>query len=364
MYNKVYSIWYGALGINEKIKFKLYNRIGSYKDIYALTKAGLLNEGLTPTQADNFIEFKSYLNEAEKIYNHCEANNIDIIDISSINYPESLKHIYDPPIVLYGKGNIESLGIVNIAIVGSRNCSDYSLHMVRKIACELSNLGITVVSGMARGIDEAAHKGALNNENRTVAVLGTGVDVCYPAANRELYNKILSSGYIVSEYIPGTTARGYHFPRRNRIISGLSVGVVIGEAVKKSGSLITAEHALEQGKEVFVIPGDINRSTSYGSNSLIQEGAKLIQNIDDIIESLPDYVRARIVPNVNTEIIKNSLDKVERLVYDCLSWHPSTRESVQAKTELSDNELDLALLKLQVKKIIERIPANRYVRFR
>lgn len=210
-----------------------------------------------------------------------------IIKIEDKEYPQNLLKIYDPPKQLYVLGNEKILNEPGIAIVGSRNCTKYGEQTAKSFAYNLARYNINVISGMAKGIDSAAHIGSVMGSGKTVAVLGSGFNHVYPKENMQLFNKILESGgAIITEYEPDTMPDGKNFPRRNRIISGLSKGVVVVEAAERSGSLITAELALEEGKEVFAVPGNINSLLSKGTNELIKDGAKLVTNVFDILEEL------------------------------------------------------------------------------
>ena len=202
------------------------------------------------------------------------------------DYPLNLRYIYQPPATIYLEGNLIAQDNIAIAIVGSRRATDYGLNNAERIGFELASRGITVVSGLARGIDSAAHRGALKAGGRTIAVLGSGLDVIYPPENKKLAQDIAQGGAVISEFIPDTPPHRENFPRRNRIISGLSLGVVVVEAAKRSGALITENFALEQGREVFALPGKVDSFTSGGVHDLIKEGAKLIESIEDIIEEL------------------------------------------------------------------------------
>lgn len=211
-------------------------------------------------------------------------SKIKIIKIEDKDYPEKLKNIYNPPKELYVLGNEKILNETAIAIVGSRNCTKYGAQNAYKFAYEIAKRNICVISGLARGIDTYSHKGAVLAKGKTIAVLGCGLDVIYPSENFELYKKIVQTGgTIITEYPLGTKPKRYNFPERNRIISGLSDGILVVEARKKSGTMITVEFALEQGREVYAIPGNISSDSSYGTNELIKEGATPVTNVNDII---------------------------------------------------------------------------------
>ncbi|MCK9230213.1 MAG: DNA-processing protein DprA [Syntrophales bacterium] len=215
---------------------------------------------------------------------------VDLVTPDDDRYPELLRNIYDYPSLLYVKGDLSGNEIC-LAVVGSRRATAQGLHTGDRLSRELALRGVTVVSGMARGIDSSAHRGALSVRGRTIAVLGSGLDVIYPPENTKLFESIVAQGAVVSEYPFGSSPLAHHFPRRNRIISGMSYGVVVIEAAAKSGSLITARMALEQGREVFAVPGSIESGMSRGTNTLIQEGAKLVQGVDDILDEVRSQVR-------------------------------------------------------------------------
>ncbi len=199
-------------------------------------------------------------------------------------YPENLKNIYDPPIVLYVKGELKAEDKFSLGIVGSRRASYYGLNSAEKFAYELSEKGFTIVSGMARGIDTYAHKGALKANGRTIAIMGSGFSHIYPPENKKLAEKIAECGAVISEFPCDAKPLPQNFPQRNRVISGLSLGLLVVEAARNSGALITADFALEQGREVFALPGKVDSNTSFGTNGLIKQGAKLVSGVDDIVE--------------------------------------------------------------------------------
>ncbi|MCI8654635.1 MAG: DNA-protecting protein DprA [Clostridia bacterium] len=212
-------------------------------------------------------------------------NSIELITIKDKEYPQILKQIYDPPIAIYLIGNKKILNETNIAIIGCRECSEYGKHVARELAYNISKNKMNIISGLAKGIDIEGHIGALEASGRTIAVLGNGVDTIYPKENIKVAKEIIKKGgAIISEYPLGTTPDKRNFPERNRIVSGMSKGVIVVEAKEKSGTLITVDFALEQGRDVFVVPGNLNSQNSVGTNELIKQGAKIITNYQDIIE--------------------------------------------------------------------------------
>ncbi|HTP64898.1 MAG TPA: DNA-processing protein DprA [Geobacteraceae bacterium] len=288
----------------------------------------------------------------------CEAverEGIRVVDFLAQEYPKALLEIPDPPPYLYVKGDVAEINPA-IAIVGSRRASNYGLLATGRLASELASHGVTVISGMARGIDAAAHRGALNNGGRSVGVLGCGIDVVYPLENRGLYGEMALKGGLVSEFPMGTLPLAENFPRRNRIISGMSRGVLVVEAMENSGSLITAQYALEQGREVFAVPGNINTSSSRGANRLIKQGAKLVEMVEDILEELPQLRK-------NTGFFPAgqqgfALAPQEAAIYTLLAGSPLHIDDVITKCALTAGEVSAILLRLELKGAIMQLPGK------
>ncbi len=285
-----YWIWYATLkDIGPVKKLKLLEKFGTPEFIYNAPNSELANiEGITDELINNIniSKDKVLINKYE---NYIKKNKIQIINILDNEYPEKLKNIYAPPITLFAKGNIELLNKNSIGIVGSREPSNYGIKVARNISKELSENGLTIISGMARGIDTYSHIGAIDASGETIAVLGSGLDIIYPKENTNLYIEILKKGLIISEYIVGTKPDACNFPQRNRIISGLSDGLLVVEAKKQSGTMITVDYSLEQGKEVYAVPGNIDSITSEGTNNLIKEGAKMVTSSSDILHDFHFY---------------------------------------------------------------------------
>ncbi len=312
--NKKYWIWFSLIkGLGCVRKHKLLKKYGTPDEIYKVRKSELLKiDGIGEETVSNIIEAKN-----EKILNYhikyMKENNIDIIHIREKNYPQLLRQIYDAPVSLYIRGKKEILNGKNIGIVGCRECTDYGKKAAKYFAYNLSKKGMNIISGLAKGVDSYAHWGSIGinielekvkncgekqtdcgkqnmecgqfkqNCGKTIAVLGNGLDMIYPKENIELANEIIrSGGAIVSEYPCGTKPDKMNFPARNRIISGISKGIIVVEAKDKSGTLITVDFALEQGRDVFVVPGNINSVNSVGTNDLIKQGAKMITCYEEI----------------------------------------------------------------------------------
>ena len=276
-------------------------------------------------------------------------------------YPGLLKKIYDPPIILYIKGVIDGKSENKIAVVGTRSATSYGRWAAERIGEDLARQGIDVVSGMARGIDTMAHRGALKANGKTIAVLGSGLDVIYPPENRRLFNQIIQNGAVVSEFPLGTEPAAGHFPRRNRIISGLSLGTVVVEAGQKSGALITAFMALEQGRDVFAVPGSIRSQQSRGPHRLIKEGAKLIENVEDIIAEIPEWQK-REAHDKQTKDIVESLATDEKKLWDVLSHEPLHIDQVAAQANVTTSEALALLLSMELKNCVQQLSGMMFVR--
>ena len=282
----------------------------------------------------------------------------------SPRFPESLRHIPDPPPVVFLCGDIRPEDRRCIAVVGSRRASAYGISACRALVSGLVGQGFTVVSGMARGIDASAHWTALESGGRTVGVLGTGVDVVYPKSNRPLFQRVPCQGAILSEFLPGTGARPENFPRRNRLIAGLAWGVLVVEAAERSGTMITVRLALEQGREVFAVPGDVRSAVSRGTNRLIQQGAKLVVGVEDILEEFEHLapVRNEVVP-CTADIADGGHD--EDASSTLLQWIDDTGigiDDLLGRTGWSAARMNACLAELELVGKLKRLPGNRYVR--
>lgn len=289
-----------------------------------------------------------------------QSGDIEVVTVLDEHYPDLLREIAQPPWVLYVKGDVTLLHSAALAIVGTRRPSHYGTAVARKLAYRLAKHGWTIVSGMAIGIDSEAHRGALDAEGRTVAVLGSGVDVIYPKRNVTLYRDVIRHGAVVSEFPPGTKPHPGFFPQRNRIISGLSRGSIIVEAEEKSGSLITADASMEQNRDVFAIPGPITSPKSIGPHRLIQQGAKCVMTLEDILEEYPD-MRDKTVEYAQAEDpVQLTLD--EATVLEQLDSEPVHIDLLSERTSLSLAELHPILLQLQVKRFIKQLPGSQFVR--
>jgi DNA processing protein len=281
-------------GLGAKKTAELIERYGSPVPIFRASASELTAAGLNGSVARS-IASGCCFEEAAEQHEKLRETGVQVVTCTDPAYPRQLREIYDPPPVLFARGKLELLQGVMVAMVGSRRASAYGMAAAERLAADLANAGIVVVSGMARGIDTAAHLGALSSAGGTVAVFGCGLDLIYPAENRKLAERLAHDGLLISEFPLGTPAHPQNFPIRNRIVSGLSEGVVVVEGMEYSGSLITARLALDQNREVFAVPGNITAKSSFGPNLLIKQGAQLVQTATDILDGLSWEARSRLV---------------------------------------------------------------------
>jgi DNA processing protein len=361
-------------GIGPRAAAKLLERFGSAGAVYGATRSALEQLRLSPEAVDSIIARDRQPN-AEAEIDAVRRLGGDILLLDDGVYPASLREIYDPPIVLYVKGAwSECLDQPCIGVVGSRRCSTYGQNAALMLARDLAQRGVTVVSGFARGIDAAAHRGALEAGGRTLAVLGTGLDEIYPRDHAKLAAQILANGgALVTQFPLKTPPVSENFPYRNRIISGLSLGIVVVEAAENSGSLITARLAIEQNREVFAVPGNITSRNSFGTNYLIKgAGAKLVQQWQDIAAELPQQIAARLLPpstkKENTiadrlSLVPEGLSPTETSVFKLLTPDsPAHVDWLVDKSKLPVPQLTAALLSLEIRDLVRALPGRCFVR--
>jgi DNA processing protein len=352
-----------ALSAFSKFGSKRIKRLKKYflnfKDAFKADFDDLIKAGIEKNIAEEFINERKKI-IPEKICESLNHENIKIISLENKNYPKLLKEIYDPPYLLYYKGNIKKDFSYSVAIVGTRKYSSYGEQVAEKLAFELSKNNITIVSGLALGIDTIAHKTCLRANGNTIAVLGSGLDNknIYPGSNKNLVNNIiLNNGCIISEFAPGTPPLRHNFPQRNRIIAGLSLGVIVVEAKKRSGALITANHALEQNREVFAVPGNIFSENSKGPNNLLKMGARLVSESDDVLETL-NLTKAIEFTN-NKKIIGET--KEEEIIISFLSHEPMFTDELIRKTKLDASKISSTLTIMEMKGMIKNIGGAQYI---
>jgi DNA processing protein len=327
-----------------------------------------LDSILSSKVADNMFSFSKdrFLDQERRLM---EEHGVRVITFKDEDYPQSLQKIPDAPAVIYVKGCLPGNLPLSVALVGSRRASVYGISVAQQFAFRLAEVGVVVISGMARGIDTAAHRGALRARGKTVAVLGCGLNHTYPPENGKLMDEIVESGAVVSEFPMDALPLPHNFPRRNRIISGLAQGVIVVEAAEKSGALITADFALEQGREVYAVPGKVDSPTSRGVNGLIKQGAKLVTCVDDILEDLLPQWRADLPPcdhPQTEEKIQNEgisgLSEQEQIVYQHITDRPVHVDHLSQRCGVDISSMTSVLLRLELKHLVKQLPGRQFVR--
>lgn len=355
-----YWVWFSSLvKISPCRRLKLLEYFNDPACLWECTEEELRKLPVCAPKMIEVILDRQYRRNSIEIMESIYKCGADIITIRDDRYPEMLKNIPDPPTVIYCRGKLVKDSAC-IAVVGSRRATSYGLDMAKRLSRDMAKDGVTIVSGMARGIDSKAHIGALEAGGRTIAVLGCGVDIVYPFENKDLMNKIIGSGAVISEYLPGTQPIPFNFPARNRIISGLSQGVAIIEASEKSGSLITADFALEQGREVFAVPGNINSMNSSGTNRLIRDGAKLVTNAGDILDELQISHGESNYPYVKKLFQQATMGKEELTISRRLLDGPSHIDAIARDCGISSQLAGSVLVMLELSGFVEQLPGKFY----
>jgi len=355
-----YAYWLSSIpGLGHSRIHFILEHVSCAQELYELPLSQLKKiEGLTEEEVKNIHKHRMHW-DLDKEWLSLMEQGIGFVSVEQPEFPKKLSVIPNAPYALYYIGSLPEEGQRTVGIVGARGCSAYGSQMAERLAQALSDHGVQVISGMAKGIDAEAHRGALKGHSDTYAVLGCGVDVCYPASNRYLYQKIMAQGGILSEYPPGTQPIPWQFPARNRIIAGLSDCVVVVEAKEKSGSLITADFAMEQGKDVFALPGRVTDSLSQGCNQLIKQGAGIVQSVEDFLRDLDILTENTYV---QMDFSKNLLEKDERLVYSVTDFRPVGLGALVEKTNLPITRLMEIIEKLERMGMIKETFTNYYVR--
>ncbi len=344
----------------------------SPKEIFMAESSALNDEVFEKYKLD--IDKKEFLNSRDIKYieNYKKElfdKGINYVSVDDDDYPYRLHSLYDRAYLLYYKGKLRR-DRLNIAVVGARKCSEYARSVAFNISRDLAKIGVNVISGLAYGIDSSAHLGALEAEGFTTAVVGGGFDYCYPASNRRLMERIVENGIVFSEYPPSYPPQRHTFPERNRIISGLSDGILVVEARKRSGSLITVNHALDIGRDVFAVPLDVLGRSNEGGNQVIRDGGKVVFNYEDILESYPLFLESlnlkkefsENIEDFSANDILSGLSIDEKRVYESIGYNPIDLEYIIEKTGMGLSNLQLILMKLEIMDLIKALSNKRYLR--
>jgi len=390
MNEEIYALWFNRIPfLGLRSKYQLFLNYQSFEALYRLDWNELVKSNKQVQWGHNQLTKEIYEQHRQTISvdkdqaEFLQQKQVTVLHPLHPNFPVLLKDLPDCPINIYAQGNTK-FPKVGIGIVGSRRCSGYGKKVATYMAYELAKVGVNVVSGLAYGIDVTAHQGALQAKGFTTAVLGGGIHACYPSTHQHIFEQISESGCVLSEEPFGTLTLPYMFPKRNRIISGICQGVLVVEAAQKSGSLITVDFALEQGREVFTVPNRLFELGAEGTNNLIKQGAKLVFHIDDILSEIACQFE---VVDPNPSIQEKKLDEKEKIVYSCISYDPSHEESIieavfgqlsyQVQLNIEDNlgidsdnreqrididEIHLCLIQLEMKGLIKKISSCYYAR--
>lgn len=355
---------------NVKIR-KLMNHFSSPENFYNckindLKRINGIDESISLEILSGIKNKEKYFREFDEIFSRAERSEIKLVCISDKDYPENLKRIFDTPVLLYYKGKLSETDKYSLSIVGTRNPTEYGKYNCEKFTDELSGLNIPIVSGFARGIDTIVHKTCVKNKRLNYAVFGCGADVIYPYENKRLYSEVIECGAVISEFPLGAKPDKVNFPRRNRIISGISIGTIVVESGIKGGALLTAEIAVDQDREVFAFPGNISSKQSEGTNELIKRGqAKLITNIDDILSELEVKLKPILKKDytAKTDVLTLNLSESENKIYSVLDYDPVHIDTINELTDLTISDCLVNLLTLEFKSLVRQVPGKYFMRY-
>jgi DNA processing protein len=341
---------------------KLLDRFGSPTDVFRAKLADLSQvEGLRKRVVQGIVQ-RQFSQDPESVLRDLEKHGARTMIFSDAEYPDPLREIHDPPMVLYIKGEAIPGKATFVAIVGSRNSTPYGVKTAENLAQGLARRGLGIVSGLARGIDSAAHWGCIEGRGFTIGVLGTGIDAVYPSSNKKLFDVMAEKGAVVTEFPLKTPPEPKNFPIRNRLISGLSRGVIVVEATMKSGSLITASVALEQGREVFAVPGSVHSFKSQGCHFLIKQGAKLVENADDVLDELGLNYTYAAKKDSYSEPPLPPMEDNEKKVYDLIGDYPVHIDDIVREGNMEPGTASAVLMRMELKGIIRQLPGKLFVR--
>ncbi len=354
-------------GLGARLSARLLRQFGSPEAVFHASPTELEACHLTAQAAQSILKGEAFKRAAKEMAGIKKIDGCRLLNWTEPEYPQTLLQIYDPPVLLYVQGDPQVLNLPSLSIVGTRRPTLYGTQMAQNLGRNLAARGLVIVSGMARGIDAIGHQGAMAANGRAIGILGTGIDVCYPKENRKLYEKVLERGTIVSEFPLRTHPAPENFPVRNRIVAGLPLGVVVVEGAEHSGSLITARLAMEFGREVFGVPGNVTQPVSFAPNPLIKQGAKLVTNAEDVIEELPTPVRAALVQAEQPEseqrnlLAAASLNGSEKRIYELLSAEePMPIDDIVERSSLNSSDVLATLFNLEMKAMVRQLPGKQF----
>ena len=354
-------------GLASRLSARVLRKFGSPDGVFRAPLTDLESCKLPAQVAQAIVKKESFKRADKELDGVRKIANCRLLNWTDPEYPQTLLQIYDPPVLLYVRGDPQVLNLPSLSIVGTRRPTLYGTQMAQRLGRDLAARGLVIVSGLARGIDAIGHQGALDAQGRAIGVLGTGIDVCYPKENKKLYEKVLERGAILSEFPLRTHPAPENFPVRNRIVAGMPLGVIVVEGAQYSGSLITARLAMEFGREVFGVPGNVTQPVSFAPNQLIKQGAKLVTCAEDVIEELPTPIRAALVQAEKPEteqrnlLAAASLNGSEKKLYELLSAEePMPIDDIVERSGLNSSEVLATLFDLEMKGIIRQLPGKQF----
>jgi DNA processing protein len=354
-------------GLASRLSARLLRKFGSPDGVFRASLPQLESCHLPAQVAQAIFKKEAFKRAAKELDGVRKIAGCSLLNWTEPEYPQTLLQIYDPPVLLYVRGDPQVLNLPSLSIVGTRRPTLYGTQMAQRLGRDLAARGLVIVSGMARGIDAIGHQGAMDANGRAIGVLGTGIDVCYPKENKKLYEKVLERGAILSEFPLRTHPAPENFPVRNRIVAGMPLGVVVIEGAQYSGSLITARLAMEFGREVFGVPGNVTQPVSFAPNQLIKQGAKLVTCAEDVIEELPTPIRAALLQAEQPEaeqrnlLAAASLDGSQKKLYELLNAEePMPIDDIVERSGLNSSDVLATLFDLEMKGIIRQLPGKQF----
>lgn len=354
-------------GLAARLCARVLRQFGSPDDVFRASLADLEACHLPAETAQAILKKKAFQRAEKELAAVRKIAGCSLLNWTEPEYPQTLLQIYDPPVLLYVRGGAQVLNLPSLSIVGTRKPTLYGTQMAQRLGRDLASRGLVIVSGLARGIDAIGHQGAMDAHGRAIGVLGTGIDVCYPKENKKLYERVVERGAIVSEFPLRTHPAPENFPVRNRIVAGLPLGVVVVEGAQYSGSLITARLAMEFGREVFGVPGNVTQPVSFAPNQLIKQGAKLVTGAEDVIEELPTPIRAALVQAEKPEaeqrnlLAADGLNGSEKKLYELLNAEePVHIDDIMERSGLNSSDVLATLFNLEMKGIVRQLPGKQF----